>query len=203
MKTIELEAKFHVKDLGKIRERLSELGAEVSTPRVFELNIRLDTPDKKLTRRGQVLRLRQDKDCRLTFKGLGGIEDGVLARKEIEFSVSDIQAARCLFEALEFVVYMTYEKFRTVYHLEGVEICLDELPYGDFIEIEGLDPSTIKEISKELGLDWDTGIIGSYTDLFDTLNADLDMKIRDLTFINFEDFKPSHLDLYVKAADST
>jgi adenylate cyclase class 2 len=79
----------------------------------------------------------------------------VRLRQEIEFTVSDFEAARRFLEALGYHVALMYEKYRTTYDLEGVHITLDKMPYGNFIEIEGPDPASIRRINEQLGLDWE------------------------------------------------
>jgi len=50
-----------------------------------------------------------------------------------------------VFEALGYAVYMMYEKYRTTFRLDNLEVVLDELPYGNFVEIEGL---TVKAFNR-------------------------------------------------------
>lgn len=181
----EIEIKVHVVDLGRIEKRLLELGAVLLHPRQREINLRFDTPDHSLASKAQVLRLRQDDQARLTFKGQGTAQDGVRIRQEIEFSVSDFAAARLLLEALDFQVYTAYEKYRTTYRFKGCEIVLDELPYGSFYEIEGPDVETVQAVNSDLGLRWGAGVALSYTELFQQLRRVYGWEFNDLTFENF------------------
>ena len=73
-------------------------------PRLFELNLRFDTPEGELSRGRKVLRLRQDTQALLTFKGPAQDRSDVAARQEIEFTVSDFLAARHFLEALGYRV---------------------------------------------------------------------------------------------------
>ena len=66
-----------------------DLGATLVQPRTLEYNLRFDTRDGELSEAMSVLRLRRDSGNRLTFKGPSKTLGGVLARKEIEFDVSD------------------------------------------------------------------------------------------------------------------
>jgi len=186
MNNQELEVKFYVSDLMEIEARLRLLGAHQVQARVHEVNLRFDTPDGDLGRGYRVLRLRQDDAVRLTYKGPSQYQEGVRARQEIEFSVSDFEAARLFLEALGFVVSMVYEKYRTTYELDGVQITLDEMPYGDFIEIEGPDPKSIRGVQDRLGLDWEKRVPESYTALFEQLRPALGLPFRDLSFANFD-----------------
>lgn len=185
MKDQELEVKFYVNDLAEVEGRLQALGGHLITPRLHEVNLRFDTTDGELSRQFRVLRLRQDDAARLTYKGPGEFQEGVRVRQEIEFTVGDFDAARRLLEALGYHVALMYEKFRTTYELEGVHITLDEMPYGTFIEIEGPDPASIRQVQDRLGLDWERRVPESYTALFDQLRSALRLPFKDLSFANF------------------
>ena len=187
----ELEVKYHINDLSRCQESLQSLGAVLAKPRILEKNLRFDTPRGELTKKEQALRLRQDNAAIVTYKGPSIDEGGARLRQEYEFSVSDFQAAKKLFEALGFQVFMLYEKFRTTYRFEGVEIVLDEMPYGDFLEIEGSDAQGIAAVSRALGLDWDRRVFESYTLIFTHLREHFGWDFRDLSFANFHELDPN------------
>jgi adenylate cyclase class 2 len=191
----ELEVKFFTFDLVRFEKTLGTLGAVLVQPRTYERNLRFDTPTGSLTKNMQVLRLRKDSANRLTYKGPGEVKDGVAARNEIEFTVDDFEKAQALLEALGYRVSMIYEKYRTAYQLEGTLVTLDQMPFGDFVEIEGADGTTIKAVCHQLGLLWDRRILQSYAALFRTVQHNLDLSFRDLTFESFAPIKvrPSHL----------
>src|SRR5688572_21038830 len=115
----EIEVKFHVKDLSKIEGRLHELKADLFQPRVHETNLRFDTPNHDLRHAGRVLRLRQDDQARMTYKGPSDKRDGVMSREEIEFVVEDYERAKQFIEALGYETSVFYEKYRTTYELDG------------------------------------------------------------------------------------
>jgi adenylate cyclase class 2 len=197
----ELEIKYYVVDLAGIEARLLSLGAVVDQVRTHELNLRFDTPASDLTKAMQVLRLRHDTADRMTFKGPMQTVDGIRLRQEIEFTVGDFRSARVFLEALGFLVMMIYEKYRAVYQLDGVLVMLDEMPYGDFVEIEGSDTVKIRSIGQQLGLDWDTRILGSYSALFSRLRTELGFTFRDLIFENFEEIEVTPAVMGVTPAD--
>jgi adenylate cyclase class 2 len=201
MKDTELEIKIYLKDLPALRRRLESLGAQLAQPRVREINLRFDTPEGSLTRSLQVLRLRQDTAARMTYKGPGEVTGGVRARRELEFTVSDFAAARALLEELGYQVSLMYEKYRTTYDLERVHVTLDEMPYGDFAEIEGPDPESIQAVAQTLGVDWEARVLDSYTALFASLGKTLGLGFRDLSFENFAGIPVSAEALGVRPAD--
>jgi adenylate cyclase, class 2 len=198
----ELEVKFYVEDLAAIEARLNSIGAHLEAPRVFEVNLRFDTPDGKLARAAQVIRLRQDSRSRLTYKGPASNDGGARLRPEIEFEVSDFQSAQAFIEALGYQVAMAYEKYRTTYVLEGTEVVLDELPYGNFVEIEGPDSDKIHAIADRLGLAWHRSVQASYVVLFYELRNRLGLVFNDLTFDNFAGRPVTVTELGVQPADA-
>ncbi len=186
MKDQELEVKFNINSLPALEQRLQFLGARLVQPRVHEVNLRFDTPSGELTRAGRVLRLRQDADVRITYKGPGEIQQGVRARQELEFSVSDFDSARALIQALGYEVMMMYEKYRATYDLGEIHITLDEMPYGSFAEIEGPEPAVILDTARALNLNWEVRVIDSYTMIFERLREALGFEFKDLSFENFK-----------------
>ena len=96
----EIEAKFYVRKLSRIENRLTELNAHLIQPRVHETNLRFDTAGRDLRSGGRVLRLRQDDQARLTYKGPSDKTEGVMNREEIEFVVEDFERAKQFIEAL-------------------------------------------------------------------------------------------------------
>jgi adenylate cyclase, class 2 len=181
----ELEVKFYLSNRDKMEEKLNSFGKLIE-PRVHEVNLRLDTPGLDLLSTGRLLRLRQDARARVTYKGTGSEQGGARLRQELEFTVSDFDTALHLFEALGFQVVMMYEKFRTTYQLGEVEAALDEMPTGDFLELEGPDALSIHRVANQLELGWERRILDSYTMLFDRTRRMMGFSFRDLSFENFK-----------------
>src|SRR3990170_8005651 len=178
----EIEAKFYLRHLAGVRQRLLALGARMLAPRILERNIRFDTPDRRLRRAGAVLRLRQDRTVYLTYKLPGPVPE---VRQEIEFEAGDFAAAESFLEALGFERIFSYEKYREVFALEPTHVMLDELPFGCFIEIEGDSLPAIMECSGKLALEWERRLPESYLTLFDRLRKSLKLAFVDATFANF------------------
>jgi adenylate cyclase class 2 len=196
----EIEAKFLVRDLSLIEARVVELGAELVSPRVFETNLRFDTPGRELAATKRALRLRRDHEVRLTYKGPPNPRAEVQERQEIEFGVGDFAAARRLLIALGYEVSAIYEKYRTTYRWREVEIVLDELPCGSFIEIEGPGAGAIRCAAEELGLRWEARSGESYLALFDRLRAG-GLKAIGLTFEELGGIRVTPLEMGLNYAD--
>ncbi|HLO14591.1 MAG TPA: class IV adenylate cyclase [Anaerolineales bacterium] len=197
----ETEGKFYIHDLNRIRERLEELDARVIQERVLEMNLRFDLPDGSLRAQGRVLRLRRDTGAKLTYKGGSKNTQGLLSRQEIEFVVGDFEKAKQFLEALGYQQVFYYEKYRTTYELDKTQIMLDELPYGDFVEIEGEAEITIHDLSKRLQLNWDAAIDRSYSALFEQVRKNMKLPFGDLSFTNFTNIEVDPSQLEVAAAD--
>lgn len=197
----ETEVKFYVGNLAKIEARLIELGAHLVQERVHETNLRFDTPGRSLRKEGKVLRLRHDQTARMTFKSDTTKNDGILSRKEIEFEVESFEAAQELIESLGYEVVLFYEKYRKTYDLNNLHIMLDELPYGDFVEIEGHSAASIREAAQRLGLNWNAAIPSSYGALFERVAKPRKLDTSKLTFEAFSGRKPGPRDLSVSEAD--
>ena len=197
----ETEAKFYVLNLTEIETHLQDLGARLIQGRVLETNIRFDLPDARLQSDRRVLRLRRDTEARLTYKSASTNEQGVLRRTEIEFSVEDFEKAKQFLEALDYQPIFYYEKYRTTYQLDGSFIMLDELPYGNFVEIEGETIESIRQVSDALNLKWKTAIGTSYSALFKRISKTLNLSFQDLSFENFSGIQVSSADLGIQVAD--
>ncbi|MCJ7624283.1 MAG: class IV adenylate cyclase [Anaerolineaceae bacterium] len=197
----EIEVKFYINDIAVFEKRLVKIGASVKHPRVYEENLRFDTHDGVLTREHRVLRLRRDSRFRLTYKDPALGEDAVSIRKEIEFEVSSYEETRLLLEALGYQVSVVYEKYRTTYEFYETEIVLDEMPYGNFVEIEGPDIPTIQLVAAKLGLNWEARSVASYMALFDRLLEKRRLSIRNLTFAEFQGIMVLPADLGLQASD--
>lgn len=185
-KYLELEAKLWVADLAEIEARLQATGALLKLPRVLERNIRYENTRHDLTASGIVLRLRQDSRIRLTYKGPAeeSPSAGLQSRFEAEVTVDDFDTMALILERLGYQPYMTYEKYRTTYMLAGAEVVLDEMPYGQFVEVEG-NAAAIEAAITVLGLTDAMRFGASYGQLFDYVRANLGLTMRDLTFENF------------------
>jgi adenylate cyclase class 2 len=188
----EIEAKFYLRDLAGFEKRLQGLGADCLQTRVFEKNLRFDTPDGTLTAARRVLRLRQDTLAHLTYKGPAQENREVSVRDEIEFEVSSFQSAQHFLEALGYHVSIIYEKFRTTYKISEVIVVLDELPFGTFAEIEGPDARNIQIMAAALGLNWEARCMESYLGLFMRLRQKCSLLAEHLSFAALQgmDFSP-------------
>ncbi len=162
----EIETKFAVAAFGPVRQALERAGA-ARLWRRFEENVVLDTPDGTLRRRGLLLRLRRDASGKVTLKLPADApeERGLKVRQEIETEVADLAALEAVFFHLGYRPFLRYEKVRETWRLDGVLVCLDELPFGLFLEIEG-PAHAIARAAVRLGLSMDAALSQTYHDLY-------------------------------------
>jgi len=193
---LEVEVKFLTADLAGFRQRLLAAGAVLQGERVFERNVVFDTPDKHLLHSGKLLRLRQDKAVRVTFKGevAEASQSEAKVREELEINVSDFETTAVIFQRLGFNPVLVYEKYRETFSLDNVEVVLDEMPYGNFVEIEG-EEAGIKTAVARLNLPWEKRITTNYLKLMVDLKAYHRLDFDDLTFANFEGLDISVADI--------
>ena len=149
---IEIEKKYILdkKTLVEMTARLGELGAEFSYE-TFEENYL--HRGGLLDGRNAVLRLRKtDERTILTYKEKVDIESDFKQKIEFETDVSDVDATESIIGKLGYKLSVVYEKHRKAWQFNNVEVVLDELPFGYFMEIEG-SMEDITTVEKMLGAD--------------------------------------------------
>jgi adenylate cyclase class 2 len=196
---LEIEVKFLVSDLADVRERLARAGAIQLRARTYELNERYDSAGHELLEQDKLLRLRQDEVARLTYKGepRKAIVSEARVREELETEVGDFATMAAILKRIGFEKQQVYEKYRATYELGSVEVVLDEMPFGDFVELEGVDPA-IREAADKLALNWDERILENYLFLMARLKSHHNLPFDDLTFANFATLDVSVADLFAR-----
>jgi adenylate cyclase, class 2 len=103
----------------------------------------------------------------------------------LEVGVSDFDTMRGILQGLGYHTAQVYEKWRQTFHWESVELCLDTMPYGTFLEIEG-PREKIRPAADRLGLVWEKRILKNYLAMFEALRVQENLPFHDVTFSNFE-----------------
>lgn len=189
---LEIEVKFFVEKISPYRAAILQLGAK-SEGRHFESNLRFDTPDGYLAGKGAMLRLRKTNGKNLvTVKKhvRHNAAKGCKVFEEFETEVANFSASMDIFDVLGFAPYQVYEKYRETLFTPDAKFCLDETPFGYFIEIEA-DEDIIKKYAEMLDLNWGERIIFSYLEIFDKLREYKQLPFDTLTFANFADHTPA------------
>ncbi|MGI8813560.1 MAG: class IV adenylate cyclase [Pyrinomonadaceae bacterium] len=141
---IEIEKKYRLdkRRHDQLVAKLAEGGAKF-TKEVFEENYL--HRGGLLDERGAVLRLRKIGDYTiLTYKEKLKNDDDIKHKVEYETVVADVDAMENIIGRLGYRLSVIYEKRRKIWHFKNVEVMIDELPFGLYMEIEG----TAENISK-------------------------------------------------------
>ncbi len=188
---LEIEVKFILDDPGAVRSHLLQLGA-ASHGKHTELNIRLDDDQGNLSKRLTVLRVRRittsnQASAVLTVKTPAQSSDPALStRREIELSVGSGPDMIAALEVLGYKPYLSYEKRREVYLLDDVEVVIDELPFGWFLELEGA-AEAIRPLVGRLDFDLADGLLMSYAECCQIVRQKLGLSTTEITFEALKD----------------
>jgi adenylate cyclase class 2 len=145
---------------------------------------------------GKLLRLRQDTAARLTYKGepQTAVDSEARVREELEIEVGDFETTLALLQRVGFEPKQVYEKYRETFRFGLVEVVLDEMPFGDFVELEG-DEAAIQAAAAALDLDWNRRILANYLAIMASLQERFGLDFDDVTFDNFAGLDISVRDL--------
>jgi adenylate cyclase class 2 len=169
----EIEAKIKVPTLAGFNSTLEELGADFMH-KIAQKDTYLTDAAGQLRESGCALRIRRqtidnETSALITFKGPRA--DGKFKnRAEYETSVGDGEVVELIFESLGYHKRIVVEKVRTIWKLDGCEVCLDELSQlGSFVEVEGPDENTIISVLEKLNLHNELHITQSYASMLASL----------------------------------
>jgi len=185
MQNLEIEVKFYLADIEGMRNKILKLGAK-SKGRLFETNILYEDKNNSLIKKKSLLRLRQDEKTTLTLKSRPPVKSkDYKIVNELEVEVSDFATMGQILQMLGFHPEQKYEKWRETIVSDQTVFCLDRMPYGDFLEIEGQEKD-IRYYASRFGLNWQKRIIVNYLTIFEIMRKNLNLDFNDLTFNNFE-----------------
>lgn len=163
---LEIELKIPVEELTFVREGLTRGSAEAVHPMAREVNLLLDTEDRRLERAGSILRLRRyGAHHILTFKGPAVYHGAIKERPEREIEIEDVERMRDILSDIGLRQVAAYEKDREMWLIDEISVVLDHTPMGDFVEVEG-PRERLQGVARSLGLDPSTAVKGSYLSLW-------------------------------------
>ena len=155
---MEYEVRFYygIDDLSNILENLRKVVSLKEQPRTYEKTIQYNHCDERYNFYSQEIdgrfRVRissnnNETKCKLSWKRRlkNTIESEVNKEeeKEVRINVTDIDNFLFIVSnVMHFVIVESYERYRTVFENDEVEISIDEYPFGVCVEIE--NKSTIK-----------------------------------------------------------
>ena len=167
---IETEKKYRMnaEQREQVLKNLEEIGAEY-LHKDFEINQIYG--GGILEEEKAALRIRKtDGKTLLTYKRRVGNLGNLKQHIEHETEVGDAETMENIISALGFELGLVYEKYRQTWKFQNVEIVLDELPFGLYMEIEGkitdiglaemlldiedyeLEPETYPKLTFDLGV---------------------------------------------------
>jgi len=163
--TLETELKLRIPATGPCRPLLEALGFRETIPAQPEVSVLWDR-EGTLRDAGSALRTRRYAGrTRLTWKGPKVPDVLLKIRPEFETGIEDGEALEAILRALGFEPIMRMEKVRAVWERAELEACLDETPFGCYLELEG-EPQAIRAAMEGLGLAPDRAETRSYPELF-------------------------------------
>jgi len=186
MTPVEIEVKFFLSRMNAMEQQIQRIGAEFRDCR-DETNIRYESGNEDLRRSKSLLRLRRaGGQTILTFKSEAPEPQGdYKVHREYEVSVDDFEMMQNILDSLGYHQAQIYEKNRWTYQWGASLLCLDTMPYGCFLEIEG-PGREIRELAQQLALAWDSRILLNYLEIFERIRTALGLPFSDVTFANFQ-----------------
>ena len=170
-RNLEIEVKLKVGDPQEMRRLVVSLGLQERVNHAFEENWIFDFPQKRLRRKGCLLRLRRyNGRSYVTFKCPSTLPSHLKIRKELETEVSNHTMLFQILQSLGLVQIFHYQKYRSIFEPKSSRsrkliVTLDETPIGNYLEIEGT-PEQIERTASQLGFSRKEFIKESYLALF-------------------------------------
>jgi adenylate cyclase class 2 len=189
MPLIEIEVKFYIENYKKIIKKVTQY-CEKSGKNGLEKNILYDTENYCFRKKNKLLRLRSylGKTI-LTFKQPLQLHSSEFKKlEETEIIASSFEDLHYILINSGCVKRQIYEKKRQIFSKENLEICVDRLPFGDFLELEGSE-NDIKDAATALGLEWNKKILPDYRTIFEKIKEEHNLLFNDITFENFRNFE--------------
>lgn len=179
---IEIETKIKLETEDTINLLKELIPIEIVQPRLFEDNYCFDYPDKILSKKGFLFRLRisEPKNI-LTLKGPSRKKVGFKIRQELELTLDNPINMLVILKKIGFKIIFRYQKYRTIYNSNGLKICFDETPIGLFLELEG-EKNQIIELVNKIGLNKKVFIPFSYYYLFRMYKRKYNIKDKHMIF---------------------
>jgi predicted adenylyl cyclase CyaB len=166
----EIEVKYQVPFLPKVKKAMESHGF-VFKEKHFERNFIFDTHAHEFKDGGKLLRIRMTTHNLSNIKGYLTtkikIEGGEYkSNVEHEISIDQPQKMMQMFKGI-FEHHFEYQKFRSTYYSREYKtnVCVDELPFGTFIEIESSTAVQLKEVIDLLKLKGLKPIVKGYPSL--------------------------------------
>ncbi len=154
----EIEVKIRLENKKETQKRLLELGCSIKGLD-FQRQYRIRQESLELFNRGIFPRVRENNTGKGTFTikvKTSKVDDSEMAyfeRDEYEVEISDGKELAKMLDLLGFSDQQIMEKYRQTWNVfdSNVDIIIDSLPFGDYLEIEG-GKKEIEKMLKNLDL---------------------------------------------------
>ena len=199
---MEYEVRYYYpkKELNNLINKLEKVKGLTKQNRLYEKTIQYDHPNsdisfysKEIDGRFRI-RISKNEDiskCMISWKRRLNTDNNVNEEEEVELSIKYEEYNNLIF-IIENVLKMksieSYERYRTIYHNNEIEIAIDEYPFGIALEIENKSNSdSPKEIVKKwiqiLNLDINNSYKLSWDDKYTSLCKEQNIEIyKHVTF---------------------
>lgn len=181
---LEIEAKFLNVDAAKVRAMLGAQGFACTHPErlmrryTFLLSETVGNLDG--SKWGRV----RDEGDRITMTYKHAFDRSrVDGTEEVEFEVSDFEAAVAFMGKLGFENRLYQENTRETWQKNGVEVTINAWPaLAPLVEVEAADEASVRQVSADLGFDFGTAMFGGVGSIYKQCNGwDMDF-VHELTF---------------------
>jgi adenylate cyclase class 2 len=149
---IETEVKLRIPSVQAMEPMLRALGFREATPAQEERSVLWDRQDELFANQCALRLRRYAGRALLTWKGRKRPDPLLKIRPEWETAVEDPEALEAILGELGYAPVLVMVKVRAVWTREELSACLDETPFGSFLELEG-EPAAIRLAMEHLALD--------------------------------------------------
>lgn len=181
---LEIEAKFLKVDMADCRARLAAEGFMLTGPwRLMRRYTFLLSEHGENLDGGKWGRVRDEGDrITMTYKHAFD-RSRIDGTEEVEFEVSDFDAAVTFMGKLGFENRLYQENYRETWRKGEVEVTLNEWPaLAPLAEVEAPDAESVKRVSAALGFDFAKAVFGGVGSIYKDCNGwDMDF-VHELTF---------------------
>ena len=157
----EIEGKFLDINVEEIKNKLKSLNAKMTHKERFMNSAIYDYEDKRLGKIGGWIRVRDEGNkVTLSYKQLN--DRTLHGTKEVSLTINNFENACLFLESIGLKKKTVEEKKREEWILDEVEISIDTWPWiPTFLEMEGKNEKSLRNVCKKLDLNWDEVIHGS------------------------------------------
>lgn len=191
----EIEAKFLDVDHDVLRAKLKEIGAECVQPMRVMKRQGYDFEDGRLRKNNNGwVRVRDEGDkITMSYKQLN--DRGLDGTHEVQLTIDNFEAAGDFLQAVGLKRNVFQVTKRESWRLDEFEIELDEWPWvKPYVEMEGPDEASLRDLAQKLDLDWAKVCHGSVEIVYQGEYDVTDEDIYSIPVISFDEPAPDWLE---------